>query len=314
MKLNSSVINKNNLNLNNNNNIKINKNNHNHDNGHVEISSKFKTNDNNNDGNLINNNINTKSDNKTTTELANFANFDEFVTNETDFFAAFNDNFNKNKQTNYDSVDAFGVGFNSTAISDELANGKNVDIDDGMGTFNTTDEHIKTTSTLTKQHEIHLNNNLTDNFEQKFASLKLTKNTKNIDNEKPPPPPPTTITTTTQQPLQQPFGFDDDDDGFADFTVNAFKAFKSTATTNQSSPKTINTAKTSPKKLKPILGSDFKKLILKENQKFDNNSVAATASGAATKINAAKFDSDFSKIDQFEIDLNEALQRSLVDQ
>lgn len=52
---------------------------------------------------------NTNNNNKT----SNFANFDEFVTNETDFFAAFNDNFNKPKNKT-DVKDAFAFNNNET--------------------------------------------------------------------------------------------------------------------------------------------------------------------------------------------------------
>lgn len=93
------------------------------------------------------------------------------------------------------------------------------------------------------------------------------------------------------------FGFDDDD-GFADFS--AFNTINQTSKANTLSHPSAARAKTSPKKLNPIRGSDFEKLN-------------ANTADAAAKV-VPKYSVDYSKTDQFDDDLQMALQRSLVEQ
>lgn len=242
--------------------------------GDVEISDKldYKTTANNNKKNQNNNhnnvNFNAKFG-KDSEAKTNFTTFDEPVTSDTDFFAAFNDNFSKDRRnSNLEVVDAFGVGFNSNSTS-EHGDGE-VENNGFAGLRNNNlRPHTKHTSSP-------LTTDCVDNFDHKFATLNINNNN-----------------TATSSKL----GFEDDD-GFADFS--AFDAISQTTKSNTLPYPGDGKVKTSPRKLNPIRGSDFEKLN------------ANTVEAAAKPI--PKFSVDYSKTDQFDDDLQVALQRSLVEQ
>lgn len=238
-----------------------NNNNNNNYNGRIEISTKVDNNNSFNSKLNKNNNINNAKSKATieppaaTAAAANFANF-EFVTNETDFFAAFNDNFNKQKDT-VDTVDAFGG--KSTPISSDF----------------------KHTTTLIKSNNAKINNNsvpaatvkhaFNDDFDNAFGALNVNNNSK----------------SDTQ------FGFDD---GFSDF--GKFDAFA-----EKPAPSLHKRSAIKLKKNNENGGSSMGAIAL---DKGNNNE-------APPKV-ADRYAGDYSKTDQFEDDLQTALQRSLVDQ
>lgn len=230
--------------------------------GDVEISDKlnYKTtinnHKNNNNHHHNNNDVNFNPKIGEPDAKTNFTTFDESMTTDTDFFAAFNENFGKNRRnSNLEMVDAFGIGFNANSTAEPGSDNNNLRA------------HTKHTSSPITPHD-------TD-FEHKFASV-------NINTAK-----------------GNKMGFEDED-GFADFS--AFNAIGQTTMSN-SLPRPIESKiKMSPRKLNPIRGSDFEKLN------------ANTVVDGAAKI-VPQYGVDYSKSDQqFEDDLQAALQRSLVDQ
>lgn len=225
----------------------------------INNNKNYNQNNNNNSNNV---NLNAKNDN--VESKRNFTTFDDLtITGDTDFFAAFNENFGKNRRNsrNAEMVDAFGVGFNSNSMAQH-------------GDGNLKNNNYNNLRASTKHTTSPLTTDCLDNFEHKFVNLNV------------------------YDANESKLGFDDDD-GFADFS--AFNA------TNQITkpdllPHSIEVkTKTSPRKLNPIRGSDFEKLN------------ANTTVDAAAKI-IPKYSFDYSKSDQFEDDLQAALQRSLVDQ
>lgn len=232
----------------------------------IEISNKLnlKTSINNSKNSNLNNNNNVNFSTKIGEKDAktDFTTFDESATNDADFFAAFNENFSKNRRNSKEMVDAFGVGFNSNSTVD----GKFENTSPGGFRNNNLGAHTKNTSSP-------LTTDCVDNFEHKFSTL-------NINNAK-----------------ESKLGFEDED-GFADFS--AFNATSKTSKSNTWSHSSDVKVKTSPRKLNPIRGSDFEKLN-------------ANTADAAAKV-VPKFSVDYSKSDQFDDDLQAALQRSLVDQ
>lgn len=255
--INSNVMINNNLSRNNNSNSVSN------GNGDVETSNKlnYKTtiSNNKNRNNNIAGNVNDVNSNANAVEAqskSGFATFDEPITAGTDFFAAFNENFGKNRRNSaHEIVDAFGVGFNLNGATDQERN-------------NNTKERAKSTESSMATNFVH-------SFAHKFDNFNANK------------------TSDTK------LGFDDDD-GFADFS--AFNATNLTfkSDTSSRSAESETKPKSSPKKLNPIRGSDFEKLN-------------ANSTDAGAKI-VTKYSVDYSKNDQFDVDLQAALQRSLVEQ
>lgn len=226
----------------------------------------------NNDKNNTNNNNNNNDINynakigKLDTSNSITSAFDEPMTTDTDFFTATNDdNFNRNGQTsNFEMVDAFGVGFNSNSGTSVYGDGKFA-----------MPNNLRAQTTRNTSSPVG-SGDFVDNFEHKFASLGISRSA-----------------------IERKMGFDEDD-SFADFS-SAFNDNTQTSKSNiKSLPVTELKAKTSPKKLHPIRGSDFEKLNVNKDDT------------AATFI--PKYSVDYSKSDQFDDDLAAALQRSLVDQ
>lgn len=153
---------------------------------------------------LTNNNNNINKTKTAPSATANFANFDESVTTDTDFFAAFNDNFNKSKNT-IDTDDAFG----DTKSSSPLA----------------ADRDFQHTTTLIKANNLK-NNNVTknafnDDFDDSFGSLRISNSNKTSNNNN-------NNTTNTNSKTTDKFGFDDFG---ADFSK--FDAFAAASTTSK---------------------------------------------------------------------------------
>lgn len=127
--------------------------------GDVEISDKlnYKTTINNHKNINNNNDVNFNAKIGELDPKTNFTTFDESMTTDTDFFAAFNDNFSKNRRnSNLEMVDAFGVGFNANSTAEPETD-----------KIHSTTAHNKHTSSPITAHRVDTN------FEKKIASVSI---------------------------------------------------------------------------------------------------------------------------------------------
>lgn len=217
--------------------------------------------------------------------IDNFANFDAFSTaNDLDLFG--NANFPD------------GIGLSSTQI-DCTKNGTN----DVTSSAMAKDRFLSNYDTMsTKQNLLtnqtnnndHFNNvTINDYFDAKFDSFMTTDKTADAN-------------SNTQSTIQHSFGLNNDD-GFADFSnANVFNA------TNNSNND---------------INARFDTAFQPCNSFTNNNTITKTCTTLGqtkstwdcddmknnTEIIPSKFQQDYSKMDQFDADLQEVLKRSLVD-
>lgn len=227
-----------------------------------------------------------------TTVPDNFANFDAFSSSkEFDLFA-------NDAEFGGGGGGGGGIGLNSTEIDgvnlitkSGIGKESNAAKDRFLGSLsNTLTKPPQTTKQSGAKHS-YKGVSITDYFDAKFDSF-VTNDVLNSAADE--------SNANTKSTTQHAFGLDDTD-GFADFSkANVFKA---TTTTNNNNNSRFETAFQSSNTIFHSAGKS-KSPIHCDTQKNDD----------ADKIASSKFRNDYSKNDQFDADLHEALKRSLVDQ